>query len=75
MQGRRSQWTEHRDPVKQLRQREGMALEAKNDTSIGAVPGTDPPAVASMKTMRPNEKWLQIYIGDRGAQAFDIFSK
>jgi hypothetical protein len=66
--GRRSQWGEHRDPVKQLRQQERKALEAQNDTSLGAILGADPHAVARMKAQQPIAQWLGIYLGDRTAQ-------
>ncbi len=58
-QGWQSQWTEHH-PVKQLRQQEPTALEAKNDTSLGAILGEDHPEVERMKARQRTAKWLRI---------------
>ena len=57
-QGRRSQWTEHQDPVKHLRQQALKALEAIKDSSIGVIFGEDPQAVKRTKAGQPIAKWL-----------------
>jgi hypothetical protein len=63
------------EPAKLIRQQKDKALDAKNDTSLGAIFGAATRTVSKTKANQPIAKWLDIYIGDPNAQATDKFTE
>ena len=65
--------TKLQDPVKLLRLQDIAALEAKNDTAIGAVYGMDPSTVVKFKALQPPATWIHIIGNDQTETGIDKF--